>query len=102
MKAILLSLKWLAALAGILSVVLFVLQNLHRTTQLSLDLGIVAWQLQEPASLPAVIGIAILLGFFVGAAIFGNHAMRLNRRLSDATQTSRDSEEPTTNPGADF
>ncbi|MFT4625754.1 MAG: putative integral membrane protein [Myxococcota bacterium] len=41
---------------------LFAIQNSSRTTDLSLDLWIVAYQLQEPISVPVLIGASALAG----------------------------------------
>ncbi len=50
---------------------LFVLQNSSRTTGLSLDLGFMAAQLQEPVSIPALMGICALAGaVLVGLPLF--------------------------------
>lgn len=60
---------------------LFVVQNIRRTTQLSLDLYFAAWQLSEPVPVIALVGIAFVLGFVIAAAAFGLRAAQLGRRL---------------------
>jgi hypothetical protein len=45
---------------------LFVLQNHLRTTELSLDLGFVAWKLSEPVSVPFLLLGTLLLGLLAG------------------------------------
>lgn len=60
---------------------LFVVQNSARTTQLSLDLGLVgAWQLGDPVSIPALIGVCFGGGFILGLLTMSGQAARLARR----------------------
>ncbi len=82
-------------LAGVLG--LFVVQNGSRTTQLSLDLGLAAWQLKQPMSIPALLGIAFGSGFLLGAVPMwirgmgnGRKARQLERQLAlSADRTER-------------
>ena len=60
--------------------VLFAVQNSARTTQLSLNLGLVAWQLRQPVAVPALIGASAGGGFALGWLAFGIPAMRHARR----------------------
>jgi len=69
------------ALCLIAVVALFVVQNSARTTQLSLDLHFWAWQLSQPVSIPALIGLCTGGGFVVGAVVFLGRSMSLSRRL---------------------
>lgn len=55
--------------AGIGVAVLFFLQNSARTTQLSLDLWLAAWQLGEPVSITAIMGVSFAAGFLVCAVL---------------------------------
>jgi len=59
---------------------LFVVQNSARDTQLSLDLGVAAWQLAQPLSVPALIGLCFGAGFVLGVLTMGAQAARLGRR----------------------
>lgn len=59
---------------------LFVVQNSGRTTQLSLDLGVAAWQLSDPVSVPALIGTCFGAGFILGLLTMSGQAARLARR----------------------
>ena len=69
----------LAALGGVGT--LFVLQNGARTTQLSLDVGFAAWKLEQPISVPALVGICFGAGFLGGALVFGVRGMRLASKM---------------------
>lgn len=60
---------------------LFVVQNSARTTQLSLDLGFMAWQLSEPVAVPLLIAVCFGVGFVLGAGLFAVRAMRLSSRV---------------------
>jgi hypothetical protein len=51
--------------SGIGAAVLFLMQNSGRTTQLSLDLWLAAWQLGEPVSITTVMGVSFAAGFLV-------------------------------------
>jgi hypothetical protein len=67
--------------------VLFMLQNHLRTTELSLDLGFVAWKLSEPVSVPWLLAGTLLVGLLVGG-LFGY----LKRGGRDRTDTAFGSE----------
>jgi len=54
----------LALLVGVVG--LFYVQNSARTTQLSLDLGFAAWRLQQPVTVPALVGASAGIGFLLG------------------------------------
>ena len=72
---------------------LFVVQNSARTTQLSLDLGVAAWQLKRPMSVPTLLGIAFGAGFVFGAVPMGIRSMasgRKAKRLERQLATSAD------------
>ena len=45
----------------------FVAQNSARTTQLSLNLVVAAWELRQPVSVMGLLGLAFGAGAFVGA-----------------------------------
>lgn len=68
-------------LLGVLLVTLFVYQNHLRTTQLSLDLGFVAWQLKQDVMVPALMAICFGAGFFVAAILFGWSSWRANTKV---------------------
>ncbi|MCB9759308.1 MAG: DUF1049 domain-containing protein [Alphaproteobacteria bacterium] len=85
--------KWIAALVVLLlvtfPVVLFVLQNLGRTSQLSLNMGFAAWELQQPMPVPALLGIAFGAGLLLGGGFalmrvvsLGSEVRRLNREIA--------------------
>lgn len=80
------------AVAGILLVVLaalgalFVVQNSSRTTQLSLDLGIAAWQLEQPVTIPALIGISFGVGVVTGLLSVTPRMFRLSARVRQLEQ----------------
>lgn len=62
--------RWVwAGLALVTTVVgaMFWIQNSNRTTQLSLDLGFAAWQLEREVPVLALLGGALLAGLVVGA-----------------------------------
>lgn len=59
---------WGSLVAAVaLLVALFAIQNSSRTTQLSLDLGFAAWQLDREVPVPALLGGTLLVGLVVGA-----------------------------------
>jgi hypothetical protein len=60
---------------------LFIVQNSARTTQLSLDLGFAAWQLQRPIAIPALLGISFGSGFALGALLFLGRSSAASRKL---------------------
>lgn len=61
---------------------LFWVQNSSRTTQLSLDLGFVAWQLAEPVTVPVLIAGSFSVGLLVGMLLFAIPATRNARKAS--------------------
>ncbi len=60
---------------------LFAVQNGGRQTQLSLDLGVAAWQLQQPLAVPVLIAVCFGTGVVTGAALMGVRAMRQGSRV---------------------
>lgn len=60
---------------------LFVLQNSGRTTQLSLDLYLGAWQLARPVSVMALVGVSAGVGFGLGLVAMLPALGRLRRRI---------------------
>jgi len=76
-------------LLGILVVaaaVLFSVQNSTRTTQLSFDLGVAAWQLQQPVSVPALIGACFGAGVLVGVIAMGFRVAHLTSKVRQLEQ----------------
>jgi uncharacterized integral membrane protein len=65
---------------------LFAVQNSSRTTQLSLDLGVAAWQLQEPVQVPALIGVCFGAGVLVGVVGMTVRVARLSARVRQLEQ----------------
>jgi len=61
--------------------VLFVMQNSARSTQLSLNLGFAAWQLGQPISMPALIGISFGGGVLITLIATLPRLGRLGRRV---------------------
>ena len=59
---------------------LFIVQNHSRTAQLSLDLGIAAWQLKEPLSIPILMAICFGSGLVVAGVPLGIRSASANRR----------------------
>lgn len=94
---------WLLVLALVALVVgvgvLFTIQNGGRMTQLSLDLGLYAWQLKEPVPIPLLIGLCFGSGFALGVLVMvtrtarqGSRIRRLEQELavSSTVSTERD------------
>ena len=84
------------------SAALFIVQNLSRTTQLSFDLQFLAWQLDEPVSIPILMAICSAAGLVLGLAYLGpklislsNQVRRLERQIALSDQGGSD-EWPTT------
>jgi len=76
-------------LLGVGVVYLFVIQNGARTTQLSLNLFVLAYELKQPIQIPALIGITAGVSFAVGLVptlIWGmgkaSKARRLEREIA--------------------
>jgi hypothetical protein len=65
---------------------LFVLQNAGRTTQLSLDLYVAAWQLSQPVSVPALVGVGFGVGAVAGIVLTIPLRGRLRRRIRSLEQ----------------
>jgi uncharacterized integral membrane protein len=85
---------------------LFALQNSSRVTQLSLDLGFFAWQLKEPVSVPALIGISFGSGALLTGLFMLLPLARANSRVRDLEQQatlrqfgSQTSTSPSREPG---
>jgi hypothetical protein len=64
-------------------VVLFAVQNSSRTTQLSLDLGFTAWQLERAVPIPALLGITFLGGLVLGAVPMWVRSLRSASRVRE-------------------
>lgn len=62
-RVVMLAITAVLGLCGAGVAVLFFMQNSARTTQLSLDLWLAAWQLGEPISVTALMGGAFGVGF---------------------------------------
>ena len=78
--------RWVVLVAVLLlggSGALFAVQNSARTTQLSFDIGVAAWQLQEPVPIPALIGVCVGVGFLIGAVPLGLRSLRLSSRVRE-------------------
>jgi uncharacterized integral membrane protein len=62
-------------------ILLFVVQNSARTTQLSLDLGFAAWKLDTPVQVTLLIGVSFLVGFLGGVVLFVPRLLRQGRQV---------------------
>lgn len=60
---------------------LFVLQNINRSSQLSLDLYFAAWQLQEPVPVMALVGGAFAVGLLLGGLASLSRAFASRRTI---------------------
>lgn len=89
--------RWTVAVVGaalILVAVMFTVQNLGRTTELSLDLWVVAWRLRQPVPVPVALWIALGSGFVLGAALVlfqGSRARSRARQRARARSSLGDS-----------
>ncbi len=59
---------------------LFVVQNMGRTTQLSIDFGVAAFQLPQPVEVPVLMGVCLLVGIVCGAVAFIPGRMAANKK----------------------
>jgi uncharacterized integral membrane protein len=71
----------LAVFAVVAVGTLFVVQNISRETQLSLDLGFRAWQLRTPVSIPVLIATCFGTGVVVAGLPLLLRSMRLQSKL---------------------
>lgn len=78
------SLLIFAALAALLA--MFLTQNAARTTQLSLNLGVAAWQLRDPVPVVALLVGTFAGGFFLGAVAMLRRSFRQGRRIRELEQ----------------
>ncbi len=74
---------WLLA---IVAVVAFFLQNSTRTTILSFDVGVAAWKLASPISIPALMGACFFGGTLVALGWSMAGRIALSRRLRQLEQ----------------
>lgn len=65
---------------------LFYIQNSARTTQLSFDIGLAAWQLEREVSIPALVGICFLAGLVLGWLVAFVRIVRLGRQVRELEQ----------------
>ena len=93
--------KWILGLIFFLGLAgsgaLFWLQNASRTTQLSFDLGAVAWQLEQPVAVPVLMAICMGVGLLLGVLLFLPRILRLGgqvRRLEGQIAVHGPDEEP--------
>lgn len=77
-------LKLVLLVAVALVATAFCMQNAPRTVELSLDLGVAAWKLSQPASVPTVIGSSLVTGFLLGAVAVAGRAAAATRRARAA------------------
>jgi hypothetical protein len=78
--------RWVWGSSGAVAVlvaVLFTIQNSARTTQLSLDLWLAAWQLERPVPVPALLWGTLLVGLLVGAVPLWLRSLRLAGRVRE-------------------
>ncbi len=74
--------------------VLFWFQNAARTTQLSLNLWFVAWELAQPVQVPALVATSAGAGFLAGSLVFGWLALSATRRARRAERMAPAHAEP--------
>lgn len=70
----------LVCLGGAVAV-LFILQNAARTTQLSLDVYVAAWQLGEPIPVTGLIGLSFVAGFLVCGVLAAWRGLAARKRI---------------------
>ena len=70
----------------------FVMQNLDRTSQLSLDLGLFAFELKQPWSIPALLCTAFGLGFVIGE-VHARISVWRKRRITAPVAVDRGSDD---------
>lgn len=85
------------AVVAFLLAALFVVQNMGRKTQLSIDLGVAAFQLPQPVEVPVLMGVCVLAGLLLGVAALlpgrmaaSKKAQRLEQQLAYAGDGSDD------------
>jgi uncharacterized membrane protein YciS (DUF1049 family) len=81
--------RWIVVVLVVLTVlagVAFSVQNSARTTQLSFDVGVAAWELEQPLSIPLLIGVCFGSGLALGVATMGVRAARLAMRVRQLEQ----------------
>lgn len=66
--------------------VAFVVQNMSRTTGLSLNLGFAAWRLADPVAVPVLMGVCFVGGFAVTALFATLRGLRLRARIARLEQ----------------
>lgn len=62
---------------------LFWVQNSSRTTQLSIDVGVAAWQLREPVPVPALIVACVGIGVLGAAIPLSLRSWRLSGKIGE-------------------
>lgn len=107
---------WAALILGVPAIfvgVVFYLQNSLRKVDLSLDLYVAAWRLNEPAPVPAVVLISFGVGLLIGLAAMTlawrraasrvvDLEMRLARSSGGGPVGGSSAGGPMTGPGADL
>lgn len=68
------------------SIAAFTVQNSSRTTQLSLDLSVAAWQLVDPAPVPMLMWGCFVLGALVAWSLSVRRNLVLARRIRQLEQ----------------
>lgn len=80
------TLKWLLVVLALLTIVAFTMQNMSRTTGLSLNLGLWAWKLREPVAVPALLWGSFGVGLVVAGAWGWLRSSTLSRRVRKLEQ----------------
>jgi uncharacterized integral membrane protein len=78
--------RWVQLVAALLAVgasALFAVQNSARRTQLSFDVGVAAWQLEQPVPIPALLGGVLVGGLVLGALPMALRSARLAARVRE-------------------
>ncbi|MSQ04163.1 MAG: hypothetical protein EXR71_20115 [Myxococcales bacterium] len=73
-------------LLAMVALVAFFLQNSARSTLLSFDVGVAAWTLASPISIPALMGVCFLSGVLVALTWSMAGRIALARRLRQLEQ----------------
>lgn len=80
------TLKWSFVVLLLLTIVAFTMQNMSRTTGLSLNLGLWAWRLRQPVAIPALIWGSFGLGLVVAGGWGWVRSSALTRRVRKLEQ----------------
>jgi len=80
-RLVMLGLGGLLAVVGIAVGILFVMQNMARTTTLTLDLYVGAWELSEPVPVMTLVGVGFGAGFLVCLVLATWRSLKTRKRI---------------------